>query len=98
MHDVHASSRNRGVDHHGFTSFWYPAGGAGDHRTSETAFVDVEIEVIEADGMGDANRQDQTLVVAGRTRKSDGKYVAIGSVDAGSLIGGSSSNPAARPG
>jgi len=84
MHNVHASSRNRGVDHHGFASFGYAACGTGDYRTSQTAFMNVEIVVIEADGMGDADRQDKTLVVARRACKGDGKYVAIGSVDAGS--------------
>jgi hypothetical protein len=46
--------------------------------------MDVEIVVIETVGMSDDDRKNKPLVVARRTRKSDGKYVAIGSVDAGS--------------
>src|SRR6267142_5434782 len=58
----------------------------------------IKIVIIELDLVGNADGQNQTFVIGRGARKSDGVYIAIGSVDAGGFIRSSPGNAAASPG
>ncbi len=58
----------------------------------------IKIVIIELDLVGNADGQNQTFVIGRGAGKSDGVYIAIGSVDAGGFIRSSPGNAAAGPG